>query len=66
MADIIRGRPPSQRNLPEKVAEFMLAHETGWSLEYIRSMNVQDRAAFNIISQFSYNAYMQSLGLKIK
>ena len=63
MADIIRGRNPSQKNLPDEVIEFMVAHETGWSLSEIRNMKAKDRRAVNLISQFSYMAKMQKTTL---
>lgn len=63
MADIIRGRASSQKNLPDEVIEFMVAHETGWSLSQIRNMKSKDRRAVNIISQFSYMAKMQKTSL---
>ena len=63
MADIIRGRVTSQKNLPDEVVEFIVAHETGWSLPQIRNMKSKDRRAINIISQFSYMAKMQKTSL---
>ena len=59
MADIIRGRNPSHKSLPQDVLDFMLIHETGWSLEYVREMIPKDRRAFDIMSQFSYNTKIQ-------
>ena len=59
MADIIRGRNPSQKSLPQDVLDFILIHETGWSLEYVREMLPKDRRAFDIMSQFSYNTKIQ-------
>ena len=61
MADLVRGKNPSQRTLPEEVAEFILAHETGWSLDKIRTMHYRDRRAFNITSQFSYKAKVNAM-----
>jgi len=61
MADIMRGRASSQKNLPDEVIEFMVAHETGWTLSAIRNMKSKDRRAVNIISQFSYMAKMQKI-----
>jgi len=63
MADIMRGRASSQKNLPDEVIEFMVAHETGWSLSQIRNMKSKDRRAVNIMSQFSYMAKMQKTSL---
>lgn len=63
MADIMKGRSPSQKNLPEEVIEFMVANETGWTLQEIRNMNPKDRRAINIMSQFSYMSKMQKTGL---
>jgi len=63
MADILRGRASSQKNLPDEVIEFMVAHETGWSLSQIRNMKSKDRRAVNIMSQFSYMAKMQKTSL---
>ena len=63
MADIMRGRTPSQKNLPDEVIEFMVAHETGWTLSQIRNMKSKDRRAVNIMAQFSYMAKMQKTTL---
>ena len=63
MADMVRGRNPSQRTLPQAVLDFMLIHETGWSLEYVRNMLPKDRRAFDIMSQFSYNSKLQKTAL---
>lgn len=60
MADIARGRVPSQSRLPELVSEFMLVHETGWDIDRVRTLSSKDRKAFNIMAQFSYVNKMNS------
>lgn len=59
MADLVRGRNPSQRTLPEEVMEYMCVHETGMTFEEVRNMTVKDRHALNIMAQFSFNAKLQ-------
>lgn len=63
MADMVRGRAPSQKNLPEYVLDYMIIHETGWSHEYVKSMNPKDRRAFNVMAQFTFNAKLQQRGV---
>lgn len=63
MSDIRRGRATSQKNMPDQLIEFMVVHETGWSLSQIRNMNPKDRRAINIMSQFSYTAKIQKTTL---
>ena len=62
MADIARGRVPSQSRLPEFVSEFMIVHETGWDIDRVRTLSAKDRRAYNIMSQFSYVSKLQSRG----
>lgn len=62
MADIVRGRAPSQQNLPEYVSDFMLVHETGWDIDRVRTLSAKDRKAYNVMAQFSYMSKMQPKG----
>ena len=38
----MRGRWPSHKRLPKEINEFFLAKDTGWTLEYIRTLPVRD------------------------
>ena len=59
MADMVRGRNPSQKTLPDEVIEYMVMCETGLDIDKIRDMKVRDRKCLNIMAQFTFNAKLQ-------
>ena len=36
MVDLLKGRWPSSKSLPQEITEFFLAKEFNWTLHYIR------------------------------
>ena len=51
VADFVEGRWPSHKELPSEIKEFIIVKETGWTLEYIRDMDVRDLERIWLISQ---------------
>ena len=47
MADILRGKSPSSAHIPPEVIVFLIATQTGWSLEYIKSLQEKDYKIFS-------------------
>ena len=41
--------------LPKEIQEYILVEKTGWTLEYIRSMNMRDFDAFSMLANISKN-----------
>ena len=41
--------------LPKEIQEYILVEKTGWTLEYIREMNMRDFDAFSMLANISKN-----------
>jgi len=39
--------------LPKEIQEYVLVEKTGWTLEYIRSLNMKDFDAFSMFANIS-------------
>jgi hypothetical protein len=50
MADILGGKSPSLANIPPEVIVFLLATQTGWTIEYIKSLSEKDYKVFAQLS----------------
>jgi len=47
MADILQGKTPSLSLMPPEIVTFLIATETGWSLEYIDDLSEKDFKIFS-------------------
>ena len=47
MADILQGKTPSLSLMPPEIVTFLIATETGWSLEYINDLSERDFKVFS-------------------
>jgi len=50
-ADYVDGRWPPNKELPYEIKEFVMVKETGWTLEYIRNLDMRDFEKFWLISE---------------
>lgn len=50
MADYVRGKFPALKPLPDEIQEYILVKQTGWTLDYIRSLNVKDHDVMSLLS----------------
>jgi len=44
-------KKPPPDNLPSSLVEYLIASDTGWSLEYIRNLSIKDHLRFTLFSQ---------------
>ena len=51
VADYVDGRWPPQKELPNELREFLIVQETGWTLSYIRNLDVRDFEKMSLMSQ---------------
>ena len=47
-------KKPPPDELPEELIECLIAMDTGWTLEYIRSLSKTDHSRISIISQVKH------------
>ena len=47
MADILQGKTPSLSLMPPEIITFLIATETGWTLEYIEELSEKDFKIFS-------------------
>jgi hypothetical protein len=50
MVDYMRNRWPSHKPLPLEIKEFLMVKQTGWTLSYIRSLQIRDYEIINLLS----------------
>lgn len=50
MADYVRGKFPALKPLPDEIQEYILVKQTGWTLDYIRSLNLRDHDVMSLLS----------------
>jgi len=46
-------RGPGMMPLPKQIQEYLLVEKTGWTLDYIRELNMKDFDAFSMLANIS-------------
>ena len=63
VADWVDGRGPSHREFPCELKEFIIVKETGWTLAYVRTLDMRDFERFILMSNV-YRVKMENKRIK--
>ena len=63
VADWVDGRWPPHKDLPWELREFLIVKETGWTLDYIRSLDARDFEKITLMSNV-YRVKMENKRIK--
>ena len=64
VADWVDGRWPSNKELPCELKEFLIVKETGWTLTYIRTLDMRDLERLTLMSDV-YRIKMENKRVKL-